>query len=478
MKRILAFLLVLLTVFMAACGQVTEPGKDPETVPETQPKHDCVSACNYCGGCTNAQCPERACSEKCPGEHREEVYEFTDGDYITDQAVSVDTGTLVFDIGENVYVPGNLAGLAESLARAMEKVSGLDFDGTTPYARGMFPDGKVHIKVSRDSLYAGNPEHSWYTGLQTSEQGGAFASAWEHVELSPGDLLLGNSYAIVHELGHVLMYRQSEWSHSQLLNEGFAEYTAYLAMKELETADPETAMYLDRSAYIIANMEIYDYEKLYEQPPEYWFENTFEHTGNGNYAVGFRFMSYLHDVYGDYSKWIGTFEQMDSFQLKTTDGDQSSVRKQIEALKASYGEDVLVGFYPWLMENLDRFDPSVHWPGIADRTAAEEMNWYPVFNALESRAKLEYFVYNDLYINLEPLRRYIGEYKQYDTADLMLVTSEPVSVLLYRHDGMVTSAVCDAEEGISLDGISYIKLVGNHQLDCMEIIGDFRVTWE
>ena len=60
----------------------------------------------------------------------------------------------------------------------------------------------------------------------------------------------------------------------------------------------------------------------------------------------------------------------------------------------------------------------------------------------------------------------------------MASQEEPVSVLLYRHDGMVTSAVCDAEEGISLDGISYIKLVGNHQLDCMEIIGDFRVTWE
>ena len=485
MKRMLAFLLILVTVLMAACGQVTEPEKAPETQPatavspvETQPEaHDCVSACEICGGCMNAQCMQAACSEKCPGEHREEVYPFSDADYITEEAVSVDTGTLVFDIGENVYVPGNLAGMAESLACAMEKVSGLDFDGAG-YAKSAFSDGKVHIKVSRDCLYAGNPEHSWYTGLQTSEQGSAYAGAWEHVELSPGDLFLGNGYAIVHELGHMLMYRQSEWHHSQLLNEGFAEYTTYLTLKELEKTDPETAMYLDRATYAIANMEIYDYEKLYEQPPEYWFENTFEYSGNGNYVVGFRFMSYLQDVYGDYSKWITAFEEEHNFREESGYNDQSSVKQQIEVLKSAYGSDVLEGFYPWLKEHTDLFEASLHWDGFVDRTAAEKMNLYPVFNALESRAKLERFAYNDLYINLEPLRKYIGEYKQYDTSDLMLVTSEPVEVRLYQPDGTFTTVMSDSQNGIPLEGISYIKLMGNHQLYRIEIVGDFRVIWE
>lgn len=491
MKRMLAFLLILVTVLMAACGQVTEPEKAPEPVPATQPEkemepapvtqpeeHECASACDFCGGCTDVQCQQTVCSEKCPGEHGEEVYQFSNADYITEEAVSIDTGTLVFDIGENVYVPDNLTGMAESLASAIEKVSGLDFDGVVPYARETFPDGKVHIKVSRDSLYAGNPEYSWCTGLQTSEYGSAHAGAWEHVELSPGDLFLGNSYAIVHELGHMLMYRQSEWRHSQLLNEGFAEYTTYLALKELEKTDPETAVYLEPATYAIANMEIYDYEKLYEQPLEYWFENTFEYSANQNYTVGFRFMSYLQDVYGDYSKWIVTFEQMYSFRQKDIIEDQSSVQRQIEVLKAAYGSDVLEGFYPWLKEHTDLFEASLHWDGFVDRTVAEKMNLYPVFNALESRAKLERFAYNDLYINLEPLRKYIGEYKQCDTAELMLVTSEPVEVRLYQPDGTFTTVMSDSQNGIPMEGISYIKLVGNHQLYRIEIIGDFRVIWE
>jgi len=387
-RMFLSYALVLVMILCTACGQVPEP--EPITEPEpvtlpvvaTQPtEHACDSICKLCGACTDAQCAETACSGKCPGVHREEVYQFPDGDYITDRAVSVDTGTLVFDIGKNVYVPGNLDGMAESLVIALEKVSGLDFDGAG-YAQSAFSDGKVHVNVSRDLLYAGIPEHSWYTGLQTSEQGSAYASSGTHVALSPGDLFVGNSYAIAHELGHMLMYRQSEWAHSQLLDEGFAEYTTYLVLKELEETVPETAVYLEQSTYTITNVEIYDYGKLYEQPLEYWFENSFEYSGNGNYAVGFRFMNYLHDVYGDYSKWICAFEEMYSFRQRNGYSDQSSVEQQIEVLKTAYGADVLDGFYPWLKENLARFDPAEFSTGYTDRTAVEKINLYPVFTRL------------------------------------------------------------------------------------------------
>ena len=485
-KKIFVGLLALVIMLCAACGQKPEqetipvmsaqPTEVMQPTEATPAEHICASVCDICGTCADAQCAEAVCSEKCPGVHREEICQFAGGDYITDQAVSVDTGTVVFDIGENIFVPGHLEKAAQSLVAALEKVSGQNFDGTGDYARGSFSDGKVHVNTSRDMLYAGNPEHSWYMGLQTSEVGSVQASASRHVEVCPGDLFLGNEYAIAHELSHMLMFRQSEWSHCKLLNEGFAEYTTYLALKELEETEPEIAVYMGSASQAVFNIFIDDYAKLYEQPLEYWFENTFEHAGNGNYAIGFRFMSYLHDVYGDYGKWIDAFEETYSCRQNGGYNKESSVAKQIEVLKATYGADVLDGFYPWLKTNLDRFDSAKASNDLTDRTALEKINLYPEFNAFESRAILSKMECTDLYINLEPMRQYIGEYKQCDVNNLELITSGPAEVRLYRADGTFTTAKSAYNKGISLDGISYIKLMGTNKLGFVEIIGDFRVT--
>lgn len=467
---------------------VTEAVTEPKTEPETEPKHVCENTCDACGACFNGLCGEEACAVKCAGGHKEEPYSFP-VDYITTSEVSVDTGTLVFDIGENVYVPGNLTEQAETLVAVLEKVSGLDFDGAENYSRAAFPDGKVHVKVSRDSVYAGNPVHaSWYQGSQESEVGSAYASPWGHVELAPGDLFLGHSYALPHELGHMLMFRQSEWSHCMLLNEGFAEYTTYLALKELEQTAPQVAFQLDLSTYTIYNMQIFDYKKLYEQPLEYWFENTLQEALNGNYAVGFRFMAYLHEVYGDYSKWITAFE--DTYDFRTTatvsNSDESSVDQQIKVLKATYGEDVLDGFYPWLKENQSRFSGVVHQSDLTDRTGIEGVSWYPAYDAVQSAAKLERIKYNDLYINIDALRTYIGTYKQEETSDLVLRTSLPVEVRLYQADGTYRTAMSNSEElmivrglkktkgmALSLENVSYIKLVGEGSLYTIEVCGSF-----
>lgn len=473
-KAVLCCMLALILIFCCACGQV---GIAPEPTAEPTQSHICTNLCEVCGICTDENCTI----------FRE--------DYITTEPISVDTGTLVFDIGENVYVPGSLPEMGKIISAEMEKATGLNFDGAG-YGRDYFPDGKVHVNISRDRLYVGK---DWYTGLPTSEVGNAHADPVEHVFISPGEFLLGHGYAIVHELAHVLMFRQSEWSHSQLLNEGFAEYTTFLVLSDLEKTNPQAAFYLDESTNCVENMWIDDYDKLFERPIEYWFENTFEYAGNANYAVGFRFMAYLHEMYGDYGKWIPAFEQQYCYKYSTVGSNTSTVERQIEVLKATYGEDVLDNFYPWLKENLERFEPDIHYLHVRDLTSAGEINWYPGFNAHESVAEIDNLKYKDLYIDLEPMRKYLSEYKQHDSSDLLLVTSEPVEVSLHRADGTCTTVMTNSqklEEPITiaqwsrecawsylytttdmvlpLDGISYIKLVGEGELELMQIIGDFR----
>ena len=265
--------------------------------------HQCTARCLECGLCKNEACSEDVCLEKC-GTHREDPCDFSDSDFITTEPVTIDAGIMVFKIGENVYVPGHLAHMTEQLAASLEEITGLSYNGSD-YARQYYPDGRICVNISRDNLYAGS---DWYMGLDSSEYGSAMACLPPtDVDLAPGDLLLASAYAMVHEFAHTLMYRQNEWAHSQLLDEGFAEYTSYLLLREWEDSAPGEAFYLDMPVQILMNQTIYDYEALYAEPLEYWLENTFEYSANANYSIGFRFMAYLHQVYGDYTRWITAF---------------------------------------------------------------------------------------------------------------------------------------------------------------------------
>ncbi len=456
MKRvILCMLVVVVLLSCVACGGMT---------------HSCTSVCQTCQKCLNAECDKAACADQCAG-HREEAFTFQVGDYITESDVSIDIGKVVLDIGPGIYVRGDASERAKDVVAAIEAVSGLDFDGYG-YARESYPDGKVHVNISRDALYVGE---DWYTGSVHSEVGNAYASVTKHVFMSPADLPIFRNYTLIHELSHVLMFRQQGWNHSQLLDEGFAEYTTYRVLQELPKNDPTYMVDMGHPSMIIFNMamsagttELND-DKLYEYPVEHWFDNTFEYAFNRNYAIGFRFMAYLDAVYGDYSGWMLTYNELYPYD-RTIDSDMSTTEQQIAVLKATYGEDVLDGFYPWLMENaaLFTYDRQEKY----DVSGAESINWYPEFHAVGSRVYYFNLEYRDLYINLETAKTYLSEYKGCDISNIKLTASQEVSVNLYRADGSYTSILLT--EPVSLEGISYIKLVGEGFLENLEIV-DFVV---
>lgn len=422
--------------------------------------HECESICDRCGLCLDTECAEDTCAKKCDG-HWEEPYDFDSGDYVTTSNTSVDTGIFVFDIGKGVYVPESTVSLGKTIAQTVEKVSGLDFNGNG-YGRAIYKDGKIHVNVTRDSLYV---DMDWYQGLSTNEGGSAFADAINHVVLSPLDLMPYNIQVIIHESSHVLAFKQSEWSYSGVLNEGFAEYTSYLTLKELSKDHSESTYNYSCPEYVIFNVTVHDYKELYKQPIEYWFENEFEYALNGNYAVGFRFMRYLDEVYGDYSKWITEFEKTYCFRELAPTSDQASAEQQIKVLKAVYGDDVLDNFYPWLKQNEDLF--TIGSNVYIDLTDAEGINLYPRFDAVGINTKIEFFEYEDLYLNVETVREYL-DYKDIDSSGLRLVLSNNATVRLYSSDGSY-----ETKTGVTfpLDGVSYIKLVSKGKLSRLRIDG-------
>ncbi len=392
-------------------------------------------------------------------------------DFITTGETVVDVGSAVCHIGENVYVPADFGNVTNLMMNIAEKVSGLRFDGDG-YCAKKSMEKKPHIYITRENLYAGT---DWYTGWDTSELGSAYAfssEAW----IAPGDFLLGNSYTLIHELSHVLMWRQSKWYHETTLSEGFAEYTTYLTLLELEEKYPEAAVYFNKSINPVNNMDT-SYHELYKQPIEYWFDNYFEYAGNSNYTIGFRFMAYLHDVYGDYSSWILNFREQYPFEDRNQINDVSPVEYRIAVLKQTYGDDVLDNFYPWLKEHESDFE--VDYNKVIDRSGLQEMNLYPAYNAFEEKMVLEDILYKDLLIHLEPAKKYIGEYKGRDISKLVLECVQPLVVNLFHEDGSSTQITMGPErEPVSLDGVNSIQLVGEGTLYRLEFNGFHQCDYQ
>ena len=394
-----------------------------------------------------------------PSVPQETPYSFAAGDFITQDKVQIETDSFVYHIGKGVFVPGHIEQLSDTLAGALEKATGLKIAGKG-YAKDVYSDDRIHVSIDRSGLSVIQS----YTGV--SELGPAYASAKDHATISPGELYLYQYYSVVHEAAHVIRFKQSGWSFDNPLEEGFAAYTTYRVLADLEKTDPAAAYYLGTSASAIWDMSIQDYGPLYEKPIEHWLEYGYEYSGNQNYCVGFRFMWYLQEVYGDYSRWITEYE---AAYPSAGRSDLVSMNSVIKILKKTYGADVLTGFYPWLKQNEALFEDAPQYEKFSDMTQVQALNLYPKFQFGASCTELTKILYRDLYVNLETAYTYLEDYKQIDISSLTLYNPDGVTINLYRADGTYTTSSGETE--ISLEGIRYIKLVGSGQLSKLQIHG-------
>lgn len=455
------------------CGLCQNPDYvHPDCTEKCACTHVCDHKCVICGACQNPNCFNWTCAQKCPNNHPPINTPFPEGvvtvkavaqdDFITTEIISLDMGTLVYDIYPDIWVPSHIYETSEAAASAVERITGLRFEGNYPHARS-FADGKVHVTTNRDSMYV---DENNYQGLASNEFGVAYAGDYHHVVLSPGDLL-GHGSSLAHELGHILSYRQTTWTFPRVLSEGFAEYTSYLVAAEVSAADPRLGYYLGNPQEIINNNFIHNYQELYRQPMEYWFENEFQYAGNGNYTVGFRFMAYLQDVYGDYSRWIHAFETAHPFLGQTAPSNGADPQLAIAVLKDTYSEDVLDNFYPWLRAHERDFE--VNYNFYRDLSGAEEITLYPAFYAKTSSTILERFQYQDLTIHLDQARIYLSRYKGVDISNARIQASAPVSAEITDDQGSTTSVTLT--DPVALEGVRSIRLTGSGMLEYLKIIG-------
>ena len=383
--------------------------------------------------------------------------------YITEKPTKLEVGPMVVTLDEGIYVPGNLESNLKKIINALETVSGLS------YTDASISKEPVRMQVSK-------VEPTPFDGLMSEgELGSAWASSGSDrtLEISSGDLLLGNSYAMLHELSHTLFYSHGNQAYPDMLIEGFAEYNCYKAVKYLEKHEPSLAYAIDNSEACQYNMSINSPEQIYAQEPEYWLENNFpfEYAMNGHYALGFRFMAYLDNVYGDYSKWLLQLNEIGYDEIADT------TKRHIEAFTRAYGENVLDGFYEWMQKNEDLFVDIFADSTDYDMTGADSITLYPSFFFQDCCTNLadngSDVVYNNLFIDLEECKKYLSSYKNRSIDDLELYVefSEGDEVIeLFDVCGNSIGTLTDPYY-IELDDVSFVLLKGSGKVSTFEITG-------
>ena len=372
----------------------------------------------------------------------------TSGGITSDETV-LKTKHLRFEIPANVYIPDDFVENVDILTSAMEKVSGMKFSGNPKYSPELL-SGVVKKMTDTEC-----------------ELGGAHAFPGGVVIYS-GDLI--DLFALVHECSHALQFNQSEWSYCTWAMEGISTYTTYKIQKYVEQNHPELVPIVGCVDDSLNNYRIWNYDELYKQSMEYWVENTFEYAGNVNYTIGFRFMWYLDEVHGDYTKWIYEYEKMNPFYLSERGSDEVETEDQIQIFKTVYGENVFDDFYLWLKENQERFEPG----NVADLSRAEKIQVYPVCAYSEIFYSLGFdFQYQDLLVEIAPGREYLEEYKGKSTKDMVLKVSAGTTLELYDAEGNLlrTEGPIQGYHPIALDGVSSVKLVGSGTMSQFVIEG-------
>lgn len=368
---------------------------------------------------------------------------------ITTGYTKLKTKHLEFSIPLKVYIPDDLVENVDIVTSAMEIVSGMKFEGNSKYSSELL---SVHV------------EKMWGT---ERELGNAYAFEG-NVYVSPGDLV--DLSALIHECSHALQYNQSGWSYCEWAMEGISTYTTYKTLAYIEQHYPELvpiAGFMDQS---FNDLVITDYDELYKHPMEYWVENTFEYSWNGNYPIGFRFMWYLDEVYGDYTKWIYEYEKLNPFYLSDKVSDDVEPEDQIKIFKTVYGEDVFEDFYHWLEMNRKRFVSGT----VADLSHAEKIQVYPTCAYSRIFYSLQHsFRYHDLFVDIAVGREYLNEYKGKNTQDMVLNVSVGTVLELYDAEGNLLrkEGPTQKDQPIPLDGASSLKLVGSGTLTHFVIEG-------
>jgi hypothetical protein len=158
-----------------------------------------------------------------------------------------------------------------------------------------------------------------------------------------------------------------------------------------------------------------------------------------------------------------------------------SPEDEIAYFETVYGETLFDDFYAWCAEFNERtqFHPifSPYSEATYDLSALCRVTAYPTYaNMRFAVSGCNYtslgrysFTYNNLYIDIAETVRYLRDFKGENIENLTLVLSDSVLVYVFDAEGHLMQATYSKQ--IPLQGVSYVHLVGEGYMGCLDIVG-------
>jgi len=269
--------------------------------------------------------------------------------YKTKKEEYIETTRFILFIDDGVEIPVNVIYVIDHIMNIIESKTGLRFYTGKQYGANWFTmeseieeifDTGANLKkiIKDDRVCIVVSQQNWRT----------YAFSYQGIMLQPQDIKLwdGNEHAMIHELLHVLEFRNG-CPLGQVLQEGFATYYTMLITKE----DTVLNGYYDG----YSRLSGFEY-KITEDNAEAVFN---EITSGWNaYLLGFRMINYIMETYGSQA-----YQNMhNKLSVKF---DYPSVKDVAAALKSELSKDFFRAFARWYKKNYERF-------GDINTTALEE----------------------------------------------------------------------------------------------------------
>jgi hypothetical protein len=390
--------------------------------------------------------------------------EFTGG-YVTTEITYIETEYVIYEIGPGVYVVNDLAEKTDALCRTLETVTGL-------YFKNASYGGKKILITS----YADNPAFTAKLGGYDGKAGyGTYVNSrgdqgMHMVLLQTHTLFVGQNCTIAHELAHVLRFYQTYYRFNNMIEEGFANIVSVRVIQYLEQHDMALAQSL---GHWCQESTVADNPDLIENLPDYSMLEWFSLLKSGHfmtYTYGEALMQYLDETYGDYTSWI-------SF---AHDGNGNSVifwpEDEVDCFKKAYGDSVFEDFYAWCVEFPEKIQYYYSARESYDLSELHSTTIYPAYSSTEHNCTTFCsdlsFSYCDLYINMENTVRYLQTFAGENVDDFTIVLSDSAMVYAFDAEGNLVQVTYG--QRVPLQGVSYVKLVGEGELAYFRIEGFHR----
>ena len=342
-----------------------------------------------------------------------------------DEDKTLETEHFIVNIAKGTYVACDYGYIFERIYAIQEQVTGLKF----------LP-GKITVNIDeKNSNYA--------TGNNT-------------IILNPYGALICSNFD--YHLARLLTKPKVRYLGAPTVSQALASYISHRTSKYIYETDREFYSYCRTQ-----NSFVYDFDSLSTQLFVYDFENYLLHlyenqlVSSSTQEAGFKMYAYFDYITQGTNKTFCSWVDDDNFNPKNLEEWKTAIKEYYN--NQNLFEDMYQAYYEAgrTYNNFFNMQSKTNFYTSTDKTSINKYNFYFELRKTVNRS----FMYKDLYVNIDSARDQL-EKLNVKNVSLSLRASRDVAIELYTADGTLIRTVTNSRTQFSLEGVSFIKLVGTN----------------